>query len=186
MESFFAGMCLKLYDDLVIDNPILTNPVYTAMLRTLLVLFFTVVMTRDFWLAVSFALGNLAVYLVEPAAYASPHEQSLLVFLPVVLVMSWSHRLPFTLRDGIVFFVLGCIRSSDAYFMPEEASLRKWGVRGLLTVVLSTGLLTTPSASPTLVHGLTSLIGYLATSSVMQMLMLTGLVPLHVSPPVPA
>ena len=48
--AFLAGVFLKLYDDLVVDNPILTEPHIVVALRTLLVAVTTLYLSGDFWI----------------------------------------------------------------------------------------------------------------------------------------
>lgn len=177
MDAFLAGVCVKLYDDLVLDNSILTDPFATTALRTLIITFVTTMLLRDFWLCCIFIIVNTVAYLADPLAYATPHERSLLVFSPVMLVLSWSQRPPISLYDVGLLALCMVASAGESYMFPEDVSLVKWIARGLYVVGTTTVVVTLP-LSASFKSWLTCGIGYFMTSSLVQMLFMTGQIPL--------
>ena len=82
---FLVGILLKVYDDFVDDEPILTNEYVVTTLRTLQIGLSAVVLASDFWVCVIFALFNGLCALSSSPEYSRPHVVSYAALSPVSL-----------------------------------------------------------------------------------------------------
>jgi hypothetical protein len=181
-----AGILLKIYDDFVDDDPILTNAYAIAALRTLQIAATTLVLAGDFWLCLLFAIFNGVCALSSWTEYSQPHVVSYAVASPLLLAVSWSHRPTLLPLDfgGLVGAIGLALFEPKAF--PEETS---W-IKGLSRFVVTWGLFTAAillrrisSSSRT---ALVLFGGYGLASSVAQLLKLSACVPTRASTPAPA
>jgi len=141
MLPFLVGGLIKVYDDFVDDDPILTDERGVASLRTLLTAALTLVLAGDLWLCLTFTAFNGACAWADWSRYSGPHDVSLWGLLALCLVMGWSHRPPLGQFDaGVVVGLLGLALFEPIAF-PEETSWLKglsrfWGAWTLLTAAL--------------------------------------------------
>lgn len=178
---FLVGILLKVYDDFVDDEPILTNEYVVTTLRTLQIGLSAVVLASDFWVCVIFALFNGLCALSSSPEYSRPHVVSYAALSPFLLVLSWSSRSPLGSIDWAVIVALLGVALFEPKAFPEETSWLKggsrlWGAMSLLTAVLCFPHLNPSVRAAALMFG-----GYSLASSMGQMLKLTGLI--RASPP---
>ncbi len=185
MDAFLAGALIKLYDDLVDDMPVVTNAHVSTAILTLQVAITTVVVAAEFWVCIAFVLFNLICAIARPKEYTSPWAFSHLLLSPVLLGLSWGTRAPFQTAEVPLWIAILLGGGWEANAFPENFSWAKTAVRNL-GIVFDSVLLRHAPLSSSLRTALWIHVGYCLASSVIQMLMLTGLVPLHASPPVPA
>lgn len=178
-----SGICCKLYDDLVVDNSILNDSFARVSLRTILVATTALYLASDFWTCVAFSLVVGTTFLADPDAYTS-HEQSFAAIVPLLLVVSWKHRTPPTLIDGIGILGGALLLAAEPHVFPEETSGMKMISRIVSVVGLALLFMYLPRSAN--VYRMMSLwgIGYFGTSSVIQMLVLAGVI--HISSPLSA
>lgn len=175
--AFLVGVLLKVYDDFVDDEPILTNEYAVTALRTLQIACTALVLANDFWVCLVFALFNVVCALSSFAEYSRPHVVSYAVLAPFLLALSWSTRTPIQGLDWAVIVALMGVAVFEPKAFPEETSWLK-GVSRLWGGVSSiTALLCFPQLSPSMVTGLLMFAGYSLASSMAQMLKLTGCIP---------
>ena len=184
--AFLAGALLKVYDDFVDDDPILTNEHVVASLRTAQIVVATLVLAGDFWLCLVFGLFNGLCALSSSAEYSRPHVMSYAVVSPLLLVMSWSARSTLGSLDwAAIASILGLAVFEPKAF-PEEVS----GLKGLSRLFTAVGSMTALLCFPRLSASVRSLLwilsGYCVSSSVAQLLKLTACVPTRAWTPAPA
>lgn len=171
MLPFLAGALIKLYDDLVDDNVILTNPYATTAILTLQVAVTTLVVANEFWLCVAFVLFNVVCAIARPSEYASPWAVSHILLAPVLLWVSWGSRSPFQMTDlpWSLAVLVGAGLEVNAF--PEEFSWKKLAVRLLGSVfglaAIQSGTLSSSLRTAVWIH-----VGYCMASSVFQALCL--------------
>jgi hypothetical protein len=184
--AFLAGVLLKVYDDFVDDDPILTNEHVIASLRTAQIVVATLVLSRDFWLCLVFGLFNGLCALSSSAEYSRPHVVSYAVVSPLLLAVSWSARSSLGSLDWAVITTLLGLAVFEPKAFPEELSVPK-GIIRLVTAASSfTALWCFPQLSPSVQSLLWIQAGYCVSSSVAQLLKLTACVPTHAWTPAPA
>lgn len=170
--AFLVGVLLKIYDDFVDDDPILTNEHAIAALRTLQIGLTAVLLARDFWLCVVFLVFNAVCAASSPREYAKPHDMSYVPLVMALVGVSWPTRTSLTAIDGMTtLWVLGG-GLTEATLIPEEVSWRKYVSRLLAASLSITALLHFPTLSPSIQSGLVIWAGYSLTSSTVQMLKL--------------
>lgn len=174
--AFGVGVLLKIYDDFVDDDPILTNEYAVTTLRTLQSACTALVLANDFWVCLVFALFNGLCALSSFTEYSRPHVVSYVVLTPILLALSWSKRTPLQGLDWAVIVALMGVAVFEPKAFPEETSWLKglsrlWGGASLLTAVLCF-----PHLNPSIVSALVMFAGYSLASSMTQMLKLTGLI----------
>ena len=181
-----AGILLKIYDDFVDDDPILTNEYAVAEIRTLQIGATTLLLAGDFWLCLLFTLFNGVCAWSDPSRYAGPHDMSYWTLVPLVLGVSWSHRPTLMPSDlGVLAGAIGvALFEPTAY--PEEISWMKGANRfvaawGLLTASLLLRRISSSARTALVLFG-----GYALASSVAQLLKLSACVPTRASTPAPA
>ena len=181
-----AGILLKIYDDFVDDDPILTNEYAVAAIRTLQIGVTTLLLAGDFWLCLLFTLFNAVCAWSDPSRYAGPHDMSYWTLVPLVLGVSWSHRPTLMPSDlGVVAGAIGvALFEPTAY--PEEIGWLKGANRfvaawGLLTAAILLRRISSSARSALVLFG-----GYALASSVAQLLKLSACVPTRASTPAPA
>ncbi len=182
--GFLVGVLLKVYDDFVDDDPVLTNEYVVTTLRTLQIGLSAVVLASDFWVCLVFSLFNILCALSSSPEYSRPHVVSYAVLTPFLLVLSWPTRTPLRSLDWAVIAALLGVALFEPKAFPEETSWfkgvsRLWGGASLLTTVLCF-----PQLNPSLVTALLMFAGYSLASSMAQMLRLTALI--HALTPAPA
>lgn len=182
--AFLVGVLLKVYDDFVDDEVYLTNETVVTTLRTLQIGLSAVVLARDFWVCLVFALFNALCAASSLAEYSRPHVVSYAVLTPILLVLSWPTRTSAGPLDWAVLAALLGVAVFEPIAFPEETSWLKglsrlWGGASMLTAVLCF-----PQLSPSSVTALLMFAGYSLASSVAQMLKLTGAI--RASTPAPA
>lgn len=182
--AFLVGVLLKVYDDFVDDEAILTNEYVVTALRTLQIGCTAIVLANDFWICLVFALFNVLCALSSWAEYSRPHVVSYAVLTPILLVRSWSTRTPLRGLDWAVVVALLGVAVFEPKAFPEETSwlkcgARLWGGSSLLTTVLLF-----PQLNPSLVSAVLMFAGYSLASSMAQMLKASGLI--RASLPAPA
>ena len=184
--AFLAGVLLKVYDDFVDDDPILTNEYVISALRTLQIAVTTLVLAGDFWLCLLFAIFNVVCALSSWTEYSQPHVMSYAVVSPLLLAASWSHRPPLMPLDlGGLIGAIGVALFEPKAF-PEEVSWIKGISRFLVTWGLFTAALLLRRISLSARTALVLFGGYSLASSVVQLLKLTACVPTRASTPAPA
>jgi len=184
--AFLAGALLKVYDDFVDDDPLLTNEHVIASLRTAQIVVATLVLARDFWLCLVFGLFNGLCALSSSAEYSRPHVMSYAVVSPLLLAVSWSARSTLGSQDWAVLAAILGLAVFEPKAFPEELSVLK-GLSRLLTTVCSiTALLCFPRLSASVRSLLWLQAGYCVSSSVTQLLKLTACVPTRAWTPAPA
>lgn len=125
MLPFLVGVLLKIYDDFVDDEPILTNEYVITSLRTLQIGVAALVLSRDLWICLTFAVFNAVCAWADWSRYSGPHDVSYWSLLIVCLVMSYSHRPPLGQFDaGVVIGLVGLALFEPIAF-PEETSVFK-------------------------------------------------------------
>lgn len=179
-----SGLLLKVYDDFVDDDPLLTNEYGVTALRTLQIACTAIVLANDFWVSLVFALFNGLCALSSVTEYSRPHVVSYAVLAPVVLGLSWGKWSPLGSIDWVVLLSLLGTAVIEPQVFPEETSWFKcasriWGGMAMLTTVLCF-----PQLNPSMVTSLMMFAGYSIASSMAQMLKLTGLI--RASIPAPA
>jgi hypothetical protein len=183
--AFLAGVLLKVYDDFVDDDPVLTNEHVVASLRTAQIVVATLVLARDFWLCLVFGLFNGLCALSSSEEYSRPHVMSYAIVSPLLLAVSWSARSTLGSLDWAVIAAVLGVAVFEPKAFPEEVSVLK-GVARLVTTTLSlTALLCFPRLSASVRSLLWILSGYCVSSSVAQLLKLTACVPTRASSPAP-
>ena len=181
-----AGVLLKLYDDLVDDDSILTDEYAVSALRTLQIAVTTLVLAGDFWLCLVFALFNGLCAVSSWAEYSQPHVVSYAVVSPLLLAVSWPHRSPLGSQDwAVVTSILGLAVFEPKAF-PEDVSVLKGVIRLVTTAASLTTLLCFPQLSGAVQSLLWIQTGYFLTSSMVQMLKLTAYGPTRALTPAPA
>lgn len=180
---FLGGALVKLYDDLVVDNRIITDEYTVTTLRSLVVAIVTICVTSNFWICIWFLLVMLAGSILDPDAFKSPHERSLIAVAPVYLAASWSNQTPMHVLDWIFFGAVLVGTAIEAPMFQDDVSVAKLLVRGVSSIIVTALLIVFPSEFSTIRLTLACLLGYALTSSIIQMLFLTGL--LRASPPAP-
>ena len=184
--AFLAGVLLKVYDDFVDDDPLLTDEHVVSALRTAQIVVATLVLARDFWLCLVFGLFNGLCALSSSAEYTRPHVVSYAVVSPLLLAVSWSSRSSLGALDWAVITSMLGLAVFEPKAFPEEVSVLK-GVARLVTTVCSiTALVCFPRLSPSVRSLLWLQSGYCVSSSVTQLLKLTACVPTHAWTPAPA
>jgi hypothetical protein len=184
MLPFLLGVLLKIYDDFVDDNPVLTNEYVITSLRTLQIGIAALVLAGDFWICLGFALFNGLCALSSWSEYSRPHVVSYWALGILCFGMSWTHRPPFGSLDVAVLVGLIGVAIFEPIAYPEETSFLKglsrfWGAWSLFTGAIALRRIGASARSLLWMFG-----GYSLASSVAQMLSLTGV--LRASPPVPA
>ena len=140
MLPLLVGVLIKVYDDFVDDIPILTNAYGIASLRTLTTAALTLVLARDLWLCLTFAVFNVVCAWSDWTRYSGPHDVSLWGLTLLCLAASWSHRPSFGQVDaGIALGFLGVALFEPIGF-PEETSWCKAVSRFLGAWVLLTAV----------------------------------------------
>jgi hypothetical protein len=183
--ALVAGVLLKVYDDFVDDDPILTNAYLVSALRTLQIAVISLLLAGDFWLCSLFVIFNGACALSSWAEYSQPHVVSYWALAPLLLAVSWSHRPSLLPSDlGVLVGAIGSAVFEPKAF-PEEVSVLKGLFRfaaawGLLTAALLLRRISSSARSALVLFG-----GYSLASSMAQLLKLTACVPTHASTPVP-
>lgn len=182
--AVLSGLLLKVYDDFVDDDPILTNEYVVTSLRTLQVACTAIVLANDFWVCLVFALFNGLCALSSFAEYSRPHVVSYAVLTPVLIALSWTRWTPIGALDWAVLLSLLGTAVIEPQVFPEETSWFKcasriWGGMAMLTTVLCF-----PQLNPSMRTSLLMFAGYSVASSMAQMLKLTGLI--RASIPAPA
>lgn len=180
-----AGVLFKVYDDLVDDVPILTNPYTTTTLQLLQVTVFAIVAHANFAMSLVFALFNGAAALASWSEYSRPHVWAYFWICPLLLLTSFRSRTPFTLFDYPIAYGYVAYGLVEPRLFPEDVSVSKFISRALATYLTVVCLfLLRASISPAMQELLALSSGYGLASSVLQMLSLAGL--LRASPPTPA
>ncbi len=184
--AFLAGVLLKVYDDFVDDDPLLTDEYVVASLRTAQAVVATLVLARDFWLCLVFGLFNALCALSSSAEYSRPHVVSYAVVSPLLLMVSWPERSTLGSLDwAVITSILGLAVFEPKAF-PEEVSVLKGFVRLITATCSFTALWCFPRLSASVRSLLWIQAGYCVSSSVAQLLKLTACVPTHASTPAPA
>jgi hypothetical protein len=184
--AFLAGVLLKVYDDFVDDDPILTNEYGIAALRTLQIAVTTLVLAGDFWLCLLFTIFNAVCALSSWVEYSQPHVVSYAVVSPLLLAVSWPHRPSLRLSDlGGLIGAIGVALFEPKAF-PEETSWIKGISRflvgwGLLTAALVLRQISSSARTALVLFG-----GYSVASSMAQMLKVCPSGLSRASPPTPA
>jgi uncharacterized membrane protein YgdD (TMEM256/DUF423 family) len=184
--ALLAGVLLKVYDDFVDDDPILTNPYTVSALRTLQIAATTLLLAGDFWLCLLFVVFNGVCAWSDPSRYSGPHDMSYWAIAPLLLGVSWSHRPSLMSSDlGVLAGAIG-VALFEPVAYPEEVSWMKGANRfvaawGLLTAALLLRRISSSARTTLVLFG-----GYSLASSVVQLLKLTACVPTHASIPTPA
>lgn len=126
MLAFLVGVLLKLYDDFVDDEQILTNEHLISTLRTLQIGITSLVLANDFWTCLLFVAFNLACVVSSYTEYIGPHVFSFLVLSPFLLATSWKHKSSFGSKLDIagISIILGSGLVEPKLF-PEESSIPK-------------------------------------------------------------
>ena len=175
---FLAGVLLKVYDDFVDDEPILTNPYATATLHHLQLVVFAVVASSNFLLCVVFTLFNAAAAWASWAEYSRPHVWSYFCSAPLLLAVSFASRTPLARFDYPIAYGYLAYGLTEPRLYPEETSVFKMVSRGLAGyATLLGGLLFRESISPAMLDLMALSAGYSIASSMGQMLKLTGCIP---------
>lgn len=172
--AFLVGVLLKIYDDFVDDDPILTNEHVIAALRTLQIGLTAVLLATDFWLCVVFLLFNAACAASSPQDYSKPHDLSYVPLVTALVGVSWPTRTSLTLLDGLTTLCVVAGAAVEASLLPEEVSWRKYATRLLGVIASVTTLIWLPQLSPSIVSGLVVWTGYSVTSATVQLLKQTG------------
>lgn len=172
--AFLAGALLKVYDDFVDDEPILTNPYVVACLHSAHIACMMLVLAGDFWVCIVFTLFNLLCAWSDPSRYAGPHDLSYFPLVPLLLYLGWTSRKGSlgTVDWAILSGLLGVALMEPKLF-PEEMSWMKfasrlWGATSFLTAILRLPL------HPSMASALAMFAGYSLASTMAQMLKLTG------------
>lgn len=174
---FLVGALLKVYDDFVDDEPILTNAYVVACLQTLKCACVALLLASDLWIWGLFAAFNAACAWSDWSRYSGPHDVSYWALLPLCLLQSWSHRPslgPFDAGVAVGFVGLALF---EPIAFPEETSVLKglsrfWGAWSLFTAVLVLRRLGSSMRAAMVMFG-----AYSLASSVGQMLKLTECIP---------
>lgn len=186
MLAFLVGVLLKVYDDFVDDDPVLTSEYVVTTLRTLQIALTALVLAGDFWICLTFALFNGLCAISSATEYSRPHVVSYLVLTPLLLVLSWSHRSSFGPVDLAVLVGLLGVALFEPKAFPEETSWLKGlsrfsGAWSLLSAAVLFQRITPSTRSLLWMFG-----GYSLASSIAQMVRLLPFGPLRASTPVPA
>jgi len=137
MLALLVGVLLKLYDDFVDDEKILTNEHLISILRTLQIGTATILFTNDFWACVLFVAFNLACVVSSHIEYTGPHVVSFLTLAPFLLFASWPHKSPFgTKLDMAALSIIIGTGLMEPTLFPEEASILK-GISRFLGVLFT-------------------------------------------------
>lgn len=172
MLPVLTGILLKLYDDFVDDNPVLTNEYVVASLRALQIGVVTLVLANDLWLCIGFALFNGACALSSWSEYSRPHVVSYWALGVLCLAMSWRHRPAIGSLDIAVLIGLLGIAVFEPIGFPEETSGLKGMARFLGAWVLLTGAIAFRRIGASARSLLWMFGGYALASSIAQMLRL--------------
>jgi hypothetical protein len=175
MEAVLYGIVMKVWDDLsdqklVKEEWIMRSLEYTGVVLQYLL------MVSDFNFSIVFYAMNVAMAIFHPQNYSGPCEISYLLLSPIPLIMSYATYRPFT-PSCLVIAVVGILGFIiEPYLFPEESSIQKVLARLALSafyiLLLSMGFF-----EPWVTKLLCVLIGYLLTSSVIQILELQGVLP---------
>jgi hypothetical protein len=128
-------------------------------------------MVSDFNFSIVFYAMNVAMAIFHPQNYSGPCEISYLLLSPIPLIMSYATYRPFTPSCfaiavvGILGFIV------EPYLFPEESSIQKVVTR-LVVSVFYIVLMSMGFFEPWVRKLLYALIGYLLTSSFIQILKL--------------
>ena len=186
MLPFLVGVLLKVYDDFVDDEPILTNAYVVTSLRTVQIGLTALVLAGDFWVCLTFALFNGLCALSSWDEYSGPHVVSYWALGLLCLGLSWSHRPTFGSIDAAVLVGLLGLAVFEPKAFPEETSWLKglsrfWGAWCLLSTAQLFRRINSSTRSLLWMFG-----GYSLASSVAQMLKLFPSGLSRASPPAPA
>lgn len=182
--AFLVGVLLKVYDDFVDDEVLLTNEYVVTTLRTLQIGLTSVVLANEFWVCAIFTLFNGLCALSSSPEYSRPHVVSYAVLSPILLMLSWSTRTSLGSLDWAVIVALLGVALMEPKLFPEETSWikglsRLWGGASLLTTAICF-----PQLNPSVRAAVLMFAGYSLASSMAQMLKGTELI--RASTPVPA
>jgi hypothetical protein len=177
MLPFLLGVLLKVYDDVVDDNRVLTNEYVITSLRTLQIALAALVLSSDLWICLGFALFNGLCALSSWGEYSRPHVVSYWALGALCLAMSWTHRPPFGSLDIAVLVGLAGVAVFEPIAFPEETSAFKalsrfWGAWSLFTAALVLRRIGQSARSLLWMFG-----GYSLASSLFQVASLHGLTP---------
>lgn len=172
--AFLVGVLLKVYDDFVDDERILTNEYVIACLQTLKSACVALLLASDLWICALFGVFNAVCAWSDWSRYSGAHDVSYWTLIPICLALSWSHRPALGPLDaGIVAGFVGLALFEPIAF-PEETSLLKWGSRfwGAWTLLTAAAVLRRVGSS--MRAALVLFGGYSLASSLGQMLKQTG------------
>lgn len=175
--AFLVGVLVKVYDDVVDDEPILTDPHVIASLETLKCVCIAYLLAGDLWLTLLFIAFNGVCAWSDWSRYSGPRDASYIAATPLWLAQSWSQRPPLGQSDaGVAAGFLGLALFEPIAF-PEETSWLKglsrfWGAWTLLTAALVLQRVGSSMRAALVMFG-----GYALASSMVQMLTLTGCIP---------
>lgn len=172
MLPFLLGVLLKIYDDFVDDDPVLTNEYVIASLRTVQSGLAALVLAGDFWICLGVVLFNGLCALSSWDEYSRPHVMSYWALGALCLGLSWPHRPAIGPIDTAVLIGLLGVAVFEPKAFPEETSWLKglgrfWGAWCLLSAALLFRRITSSTRSLLWMFG-----GYSLASSLAQMLRL--------------
>lgn len=184
-----AGVACKVYDDLN-DNGLLPNPFHQRILEGFQHSALALISASDFTFAVIFYCMNVLNALSNVGEWAKPHETSLLILYPLLLIMSFGTAAYPSAFDAVCMGVSTLVMAIEPIIITEEASLRKWAIRFWTAFAYTVAfvVLRAHVARPVRTLLLYTM-GYFTVSSLFQMAMVTGLLSpaasLHALTPAP-
>lgn len=175
--ALLSGVACKVYDDLN-DNGLLPNPFHQRLLEGFQYITLTLMSSSNFTLAAFFYIANVANAISNPMEWAKPFELSTLILYPILLCVSIGTIPSLTPMDTLSLIAMVVSLVFEPILIPEETSLRKFGWRFntsflLLMLLFSMRAFYTHTTITLLWYG----VGYFTVSSLVQMLMLTDLMP---------
>ena len=142
MDYIYAALCgisAKVYDDLY-DNKLTDNKTIFEVLKGSQWVLLTLLSHSDFNFAFLFYIINLLNSLGNPNGWKPTYEQSLLIFFPFLVLISYHTVKYLTMYDILVLIWFMGIMTFEPYVIKEEYEVQKIIVRSLTCVGLLTGL----------------------------------------------
>lgn len=169
--AFASGAACKIYDDLN-DNGYLQNPTHKRLLEGFQYITLTLISSSDFALACFFYTANVLNAMSNPTEWAKPFETSILSLYPILIAVSFGSAMMVTFTDILALGAMVASLAVEPSLIPEEVSVRKFGVRFGCVYLFALALLCMTSLSRTSTTLLWYGIGYFGVSSMFQMLKL--------------